>query len=231
MATLLLRLVGPMQSWGTTSRFTQRDSRNEPSKSGLLGLLAAAMGIRRENWLDLEPLTRLSLGVRHDCPGLPRVDYQTAACAASDTIIRADGGQAQDGVVSARHYLADAAFLVGLEGPERPLLEKAHLALQNPVWPLSLGRKSYLPSEPVWIEDGLREEGLREALGTHPWLGRHRPGLEVPGKLRLTLESEDGTGLMVMDQPLASFAERRFGARFLRSDWIPTPREADHVPA
>ena len=45
MPTLLLRLVGPMQSWGTTSRFDQRDTGKEPSKSGIVGLLAAAMGI------------------------------------------------------------------------------------------------------------------------------------------------------------------------------------------
>jgi CRISPR system Cascade subunit CasD len=220
-----------MQSWGTTSRFTQRDTRNEPSKSGVLGLLAAAMGIRRENWVDLEPLTRFSLGVRHDRPGVPRVDYQTAACAQSDTIIRADGGQAKDGVVSERHFLADAAFLVGLGGSDRRLLDQLHQMLRNPVWPLFLGRKSYLPAEPVWIEDGLREENLREALEAYPWLGRGRPWGKVPERLRLSMESEDGKGLMVLDQPLASFAERRFGARFLCSDWIPLPREADHVPS
>jgi len=53
MPTLLLRLVGPMQSWGTTSRFDQRDTGKEPSKSGVIGLVAAALGIDRENWTDL----------------------------------------------------------------------------------------------------------------------------------------------------------------------------------
>src|SRR3990170_1746021 len=115
MPPLLLRLAGPMQSWGTTSRFDQRDTGKEPSKSGVIGLLAAALGIERENWMDLEPLTRLSMGVRHDRPGTPRRDYQTAGCAATDTIIKADGNQAKrGGVVSRRDYLADAAFLVGL---------------------------------------------------------------------------------------------------------------------
>ena len=91
MATLLLRLVGPMQSWGTTSRFTQRDTRNEPSKSGVIGLLAAALGIPRENWTDLEPLTHFAMAVRHDRPGVLKRDYQTAACSTEDAIIRADG--------------------------------------------------------------------------------------------------------------------------------------------
>ena len=92
MPTLLLRLVGPMQSWGTTSRFDQRDTGKEPSKSGVIGLLAAAMGIDRENWTDLEPLTHLSMGIRHDRPGMPKRDYQTAAayhfCEAAQTIPR-----------------------------------------------------------------------------------------------------------------------------------------------
>ncbi|MEK7721143.1 MAG: type I-E CRISPR-associated protein Cas5/CasD, partial [Elusimicrobiota bacterium] len=78
MPTLLLRLAGPMQSWGTTSRFDNRDTGKEPSKSGVIGLLAAAMGIDRENRTDLEPLTLLVMGVRHDRPGIPKYDYQTA---------------------------------------------------------------------------------------------------------------------------------------------------------
>ena len=114
MPTLLLRLVGPMQSWGITSRFDQRDTGREPSKSGVTGLLAAAMGIDRENWTDLEPLARLSMGVRHDRAGVPKRDYHTAGCAATDTIKKADGTDSKDGVVSQRFYLADAAFLVGL---------------------------------------------------------------------------------------------------------------------
>src|SRR3990170_1963445 len=111
MPTLLLRLVGPMQSWGTTSRFDHRDTGKEPSKSGVVGLLAAALGIDRENWSELEPLTRLAMGVRHDRPGEPKRDYQTAK-----DIISADGKKKHDTAVTTRDYLADAAFLVGLEG-------------------------------------------------------------------------------------------------------------------
>ena len=232
MATLLLRLVGPMQSWGTTSRFTQRDTRNEPSKSGVIGLLAAALGIHREEWTGLEPLARLAMAVRHDRPGIPKRDYQTAACATSDAIVRANGSKdKKDGIVSERFYLADAAFLIGLESPDHSLLEKAHAALRNPVWPLSLGRKSYVPSESIWIEDGLNDLPLLEALQAHSWLGSKRPWKSFPERLRVSLESADGSGLMVMDQPLSSFAERRFGARFIQSTWVPCPKEDADVPA
>ncbi len=231
MPTLLLRLVGPMQSWGTTSRFDQRDTGKEPSKSGVIGLLAAAMGIDREYWVDLEPLTHLSMGVRHDRPGVPKRDYQTAGCAATDSIIKADGTQAKDGVVSDRFYLADAAFLVGLECEDRTLLEQAHAALHDPVWSLALGRKSYVPSESIWMEDGLQNAPLRDVLARWPWIASPRKWEEHPERLLVSFESEDGSGVLKMDQPLSSFAERRFGARFVRSDWIPFPQEVSNVLA
>jgi CRISPR system Cascade subunit CasD len=231
MTTLLLRLTGPMQSWGTISRFDQRDTGKEPSKSGVVGLLAAALGIDRKNWTDLEPLTRLVMGVRHDRSGVSKRDFQTAGCAATDTIIKADGSQAKDGgVVSQRYYLADAVFLIGLEGDDRGLLDSISDRLKNPVWPLALGRKSYVPSEPVWIEIGVQNGSLRSVLAKWPWLATQRKWEDLPERLLVSFESTDESGVLKMDQPLSSFAERRFGARFVRSEWIPFPQEATHVP-
>ena len=231
MATLLLRLAGPMQSWGTTSRFDQRDTGKEPSKSGVIGLLAAAMGIDRENWVDLKPLCRLKMGARHDRPGVPKKDYQTAGCAGTDSIIKADGKQSKDGVVSQRSYLADAAFLVGLEGGNRSLLERAHAALQDPVWTLCLGRRSYVPSEPIWMEYGLQDAPLQAALRNWPWIVTRRRWEDLPSQLLVSYESSDRSGVLKMDQPLSSFAERRFGARYVRSAWIPFPSEVPHALA
>ncbi len=249
MPTLLLRLVGPMQSWGTTSRFDQRDTGKEPSKSGVIGLVAAALGIDRENWTDLEPLTKLSMGIRHDRPGVPKRDYQTA-----QHIISADHSKVHETAVTTRDYLADAAFLVGLATDDHVLLDRIHKALNNPVWPLALGRKSYVPSESVWLPDvllnlPLREAlaltslsnssrsssllnlPLREALACWPWIASPRKWEKSPEKLLLSLESADGSGVLKMDQPLSSFAERRFGARFVSSEWVPFPVEVADVAA
>jgi CRISPR system Cascade subunit CasD len=225
MPTLLIRLVGPMQSWGTASRFDQRDTGKEPSKSGVVGLLAAALGIDRGNWTDLEPLTHLSLGVRHDRPGVPKRDYQTA-----QHIISADHSKIHETAVTTRDYLADAAFLVGLECDERSVLEMVHASLLNPVWPLALGRKSYVPSEPIRIENGVHDAPLRDALVRWPWIATQRRWEKLPERLLCSFESDDGSGVLKMDQPLSSFAERRFGARFVRSEWIPFPQEVANVP-
>lgn len=217
MPTLLLRLAGPLQAWGTSSRFDERDTGKEPSKSGVVGLLAAALGIDRAEWEPLRPLCELRMGVRHDRPGVPRRDYQTA-----QHIIKADGSGHQATAVTQRHYLADAAFLVGLEGSERALLERAHAALADPAWPLALGRKAYVPSEPLWMPGAVVDAGLREAL-----LGWPRIAVPQRGQDRLrcivSLESALGEGLMKMDQPLSSFAERRFGPRFVLSEVCDVP--------
>ena len=224
MHTLLLRLAGPMQSWGTSSRFDRREGGKEPSKSGVVGLVAAALGIDRANWIDLEPIARLHMGVRHDRPGVPGSDYQTAGCAAGDSIMMADGVRTRiAGVVSQRLYIADAVFLVGLASGDRPLLERIQAALLDPVWPLALGRKSYLPSEPVWLKDALLEASLLDALRQWPWTASRRDGEALPETLVVSYDCADRQGALRMDQPLSSFEERYFGARFVRSDRIPFP--------
>lgn len=226
MGTLLIRLEGPMQSWGTTSRFDQRDTGKEPSKSGVIGLLAAALGYDREDWQNVEPLTQLKMGVRHDRPGILKRDYQTAGCASPNEIIKADGKLSDNGVVSERFYLSDACFLVGFESSDSNLLQQAHDALLNPKWPLALGRKSYVPAEPVWLPEGLRkDENLKEALMKYPWITRGN----APHQLLFSFESTDFSGRMVMDQPLSNFMERRFGARFVVSEWLLFSQETAHV--
>lgn len=220
MPTLLLRLIGVMQSWGTASRFQERDTTPEPSKSGVLGLLCAAMGIDRGDWESLAPFAALRFGVRRDRPGVARCDFQTAGCA--EGVMKADGGISSEGIVSHRYFLADAAFLAGLEGVNRTLLEKADAALRNPAWPLFLGRKSFVPSEPVWVNDGVRDEVLEDALAAYPCLdSRWRRGSDET--LLLSLESCAQIGTFRMDQPLSSFAERRFGIRYVESRSVPRP--------
>lgn len=215
MPTLLMRLAGPMQSWGTTSRFDERDSQLEPSKSGVLGLVCAALG--RDRAEPVDDLARLKMGVRVDREGLLMRDYQTATGVVS-AAGKVDMGRT---VISPRYYLADAAFLVGLEGEDRSLLQRIHAALRAPVWPLSLGRKSFPPGEPLWLEGAMRDEGLRDALRAWPRIAPARH--ERKGEpLRLILEHASA-GAVRLDQPVAPFSERRFGPRHIAT-------EAIHVP-
>lgn len=216
MATLLLRLSGFMQSWGTTSRFDERDSQLEPSKSGVLGLICAALG--RDRAEPVDDLARLRMGVRVDREGVLVRDYQTA----TGVMIATGKPDLKRTVVSPRYYLADAAFLVGLEGADGDLLARIQDALRHPVWPLCLGRKSFPPGESVWLQDGLVEGNLKQALVGHPLIAK--PLQEHPGRrLRLILEHAH-EGAVRLDQPIAPFALRRFGPRFVLPEVIDVPR-------
>jgi len=210
MPTLLIRLSGPMQSWGTTSRFDERDSQLEPSKSGVLGLICAALG--RDRAQPVDDLASLKMGVRVDREGQLMRDYQTAT-GVVNAAGKSDLGRT---VISPRYYLADAVFLVGLEGNDPALLTRIVSALQSPVWLLALGRKGFPPGEPVHLPDGLVYTPLRDALVGYPPL---TPVLQA-GSKRLILE-HDHHGSVRLDQPIAPFADRRFGPRYIAQEAIP----------
>jgi CRISPR system Cascade subunit CasD len=213
MSVLLLRLSGPMQSWGVQSRFAVRDTGLEPSKSGVVGLLCAALGRRRHE--PVHDLAGLTMGVRVDQEGVQARDFHTAM-----NVLKAGGG-IKDTEPSTRYYLADARFLVGLEGDDLDLLTRLHTALCDPVWPLYLGRKAFVPGEPVWLKYGLlAKTKLRAALETYPWLGPE--GKAPEAQLRLVLEDPENGSEVRPDQPL-SFAERRFAPRRVTTTFIPAP--------
>jgi CRISPR system Cascade subunit CasD len=216
-----------MQSWGTRSRFTERDTEMEPSKSGVVGILCAALGRPRSE--DVTDLSALKLGVRVDHEGTMANDYHTAG--GVDGVARAGGGISKNAVLSNRQYLADAEFLVGLEGSDEPLLHRLEDALRAPCWQLSLGRKSFLPSVPIYLPGagGIRHLPLREALEKEPW--PLRPSVSPPPRaamrtrLRLVIEADFSGPVRPQtrnDQPIgAAFQDRSFGPRAVIQDFTP----------
>lgn len=216
MAVLLLRLAGPMQSWGTQSRFTHRDTDLEPSKSGVIGLLCAAMGKSRDDLTAIKGLAGLKMGVRVDRQGTLQRDFHTA----KDVII-AKGDKLKSAELSNRFYLADACFLVGLLGDLR-LLEKLQKSLANPIWQMYLGRKAFVPGLPVYLPDGLLPDcgDLLIALNNYCYLlPQRRRGLP---DLRVEIETEFGHGDRVkQDQPISFIsADRQFGLRYVKSERV-----------
>jgi CRISPR system Cascade subunit CasD len=229
MPTLLLRLAGPMQSWGTQSRFSIRDTGLEPSKSGVIGLLCAALGKPRferagDGFPTLAQLAALKMGVRVDREGVMKRDFHTAGGTHRPGddygVIKADG-KTRGTVISQRWYLSDASFLVGLETDDRDLLARLQAALARPRWQLSLGRKSFVPGSPVHMLDGLCEESLQDALETCGWEVPGQP--DDPERRRLIIDSPDRSGDVRQDVPV-SFSERRFTIRYVRTDYISVPK-------
>jgi CRISPR system Cascade subunit CasD len=185
---LVLRLEGPLQSWGLRARWDVRDTGDEPSKSAVIGLLGCALGYPSFD-PRLETLERsLRMGVREEHPGRRITDFQTI----SGLIPKAEGGFKVDPstIISPRTYLQDAAFLVLLDGTSA-VLASCEEALRRPHWPIYLGRKSCPPSRPVLI--GLTDAyaSLADGLARHPWDWEGRDDSE-PKALRFVLEDESG---------------------------------------
>lgn len=221
---LLVRLAGPVQSWGVASRFARRDTHPRPTKSGVIGLCAAALGLDRDD--PLGELAAVLFGVRADHPGVPLRDFHTvgggkypirprdlvtdhrraaAVEAAMGAVEDAPSGSGhatvepfgrqsleswygapkriaadpvsgalvsaevrRHPVVSERWFLADATFLVGLQHPDRTLLERVAHALEHPKRLLWLGRKSCPSSGQLAL--GVVAGGLKDVFETRPLL-------------------------------------------------------------
>ena len=199
---LLLRLEGPLQSWGLRARWSRRDTGPEPTKSAVIGLLGCAAGILRTNWRSgTEPDRTLELwdnvltfGVRIDRLGTIETDYHTVqghfwqANGKMKTGLSVSGATPDKAAeepphteITWRDYLHDAAFLVAMAlKPEHQrnncdLLKSIENQLQHPKWPLYLGRKACVPSRPIF--DRLTDEyqNLESALRAEPWAAPRSP--------------------------------------------------------
>ena len=240
MSTLLLRLAAPLQSWGINSNFDTRTTERYPSKSGIVGLLAAALGIRRGEEEKLSRLCAMRFGVRVDREGTILRDFHTAHSVKSS-------------YVTYRYYLADAVFLAGMESADDAFLCELDEAVHHPAFPLFLGRRACPPTLPLSL--GIRKGvELREALVQEPWLApdwyqkrQKRRGGETE-KLRILMDTapEDRNGVSVRDVP-ESFSpyHRKYGYRGVMEFYASAvtgeengkpletetaPKEAEHDP-
>ncbi len=208
MDFLMFRLYGPLAAWGGIAVGQERPSDAHPSKSALVGLLAAAMGIRRS---DTEGQRRLAaaygVAVRVDALGMLLRDYHTAQVPPERRRVRhytrrdelqADG---LNTILSNRDYRCDALYTVALwvhDEASRPFtLDELAAGLRQPQFALYLGRKSCplaLPLQPliltatrldvafqeVRFQDGADVEGLERS---EPCLLYWEADLAPAGKL------------------------------------------------
>lgn len=172
-AILLIRLQGALQSWSASVRNMACDfpTEREPTHCGVVGMIAYAMG--RKPGDDLHDLASCRFGVRvekegqlvsdyHAVKDVPQANYHESTVNVRD-------------MVTLRHYLSDADFLAGLEGP-MSLLRQAHEALGASFSPLWLGRRSCPPATSPWIKDGLidTDETLEQVLANREPKSDHK---------------------------------------------------------
>lgn len=210
---LLLRLEGPLQSWGVRSRWSRRDTGPEPSKSAVIGLLGCAKGILRPDWRSSENPDRtleqwdkaLRFGVRIDRPGIIETDYHTVQgrhwqadgkmkTSSSCSGARPDNAEHEPPhtEITWRDYLHDAAFLVALASEDHELIVKLKEHMEHPKWPLYLGRKACVPSRPVLDRLAVEYESLESALRTEPISQPRTRKQRKPEKIEAWIECPDG---------------------------------------
>jgi CRISPR system Cascade subunit CasD len=230
--SLVLRLAGPLQAWGVRSQYNRRETSHQPTKSGVVGLLAAAVGRRRSE--PIEDLVNLTMGVRTDRPGTLLRDYHTASdyrgTPLPSSTVHQSGQQKltkKETAVTQRFYLDDAVFVAAVCGPVS-LLEGLAEAVLNPQFPLALGRKACPPTQPLLLLDGtdrLWKGTPQEVLSRVPWFGR--PVREQSGpstvSLPVTVDDPDGDDIAV-DVP-RSFDPylREMRQRNVRHLWVDIP--------
>lgn len=237
---LLLRLEGPLQSWGGRSRWDVRDTQPEPTKSGIIGLLGCALGYERGDRRLEELDAALHLGVRVEHPGRVLEDFQTitdflptaggdfkiSGGTKSAAALRADPDVRPATILSPRFYLEDAAFLAILDGPP-DLLAECGEALHRPRWTLFLGRKACIPTRPILECLTNSYAGMVDALENHPWDMRGEKGSrrEPLRPQYATAFVEDAEGPLQRQDSLRLNAARLYGFRSVRRltiDPVPT---------
>lgn len=224
---LVLRLEGPMQSWGLRARWDYRDTGTEPSKSGIVGLIGCALGYKRgDKRLENELDESFTIAIREEIAGIEMIDFQTV----KGDHLKAKGGQQAKTIVSPRAYLHDASFLAFVQGPKK-LLEKCAHALHNPRWPIYLGRRSCPPTRPVLEAVTTEYSSLEDAVRKYPW-DTHlhlinkkwrwsKLRRKKPEKLRYIIE--DPKNRAIRRDAFRVNPARMYGNRNVREDWISLP--------
>ncbi len=240
-ATIALRLAGPLQSWGITGQFNRRETSLEPSKSGIIGLLAAAEGRRRSDPID--DLIALRLGIRIDEPGTLLHDYHTVSdyrgVPLLSASVSASGAQkptspAKSTHVTRRYYLQDASFVAAVSG-DREVVEALAAAIRRPAFPLALGRRACVPAQPLLASiDGVSvfDQAVDAVLARLEWqvsparreaLARLRGARPAIVRLPTVIDADSG-GDLVVDVP-RSFdpLQRGFRSRRVVRGWVDAP--------
>lgn len=172
-AYLALLLDAPMQAWGFASRFQRRTTGLHPTKSGIVGMICAAMGLPKGSAAEAAMLPELAK-LQMTSIAIPRADSTTGG---QNPVLRLDdyhtvqntrrasGKPNNDAVVTRRQYLLDARFGVILFG-NRTLLRQIGAALQDPTWGVWLGRKSCIPAGMLYRGPfETKEAAQRELVG------------------------------------------------------------------
>jgi CRISPR system Cascade subunit CasD len=250
VSVLILRLAAPLQSWSVAHRHNLRGTLPYPSKSGVIGILAAACGIPRGSLghapVTLTDLAGLRLATRTDQRGTLLIDYHTVSGASHaphdprlQRLPTADDGRlkpAESTKITRRHYLTDAIFTAYLQGDPN-LLTHLEQVLRCPRYPLYLGRRSCPPAGPLLMALD-HDADLDQAMRSMPWQAadheRRRRLAAGHATVDLDTVTEDPDGSDdLQDQPVPGARAHRpqYTERLVRHGTVTLPIDPDDVPS
>ncbi len=204
---LILKLEGVLQAWGGHTFEDVRPSELFPTRSGLLGLLAACCGIPRTQGAELQALAESVLfSVRVDSRPLKMIDYHTVKNARDSY----SGLKAHDTIQSWREYLQEAKYTVAITSTEQASfsLDTLKQAIQKPIYTPYLGRRSCPITRPLYEIELEADHALAALALCSPKTG--------------TIYTEEQNALfdkkpklLIRDVPIAS-RKRQFATRTVR---------------
>ena len=217
MQALAFYIDAPLQSWGSASKFQHRETNRFPTKSAIVGLIAAAMGIDKHSDNEaakLAPIVNLKLTVvrleKKAKPSSRFTDFHTVGGGYDKkklwekmSIPHKASGAPFGAVITRRTYLTDARFIALLEG-DLEVLTQIETALKDPKWGIWFGRKTCIPASPLSpiIKDS-KETVLEAMLDFLP--GKSPAPLETfeyQEEIKKSPEAVDGL-FYQSDQPIA----------------------------
>ena len=222
---LLLKLCGVMQSYGSSQKWYYRLTNQEPTKSAVVGMLCAALG--RDRSEPVSDLSSLPMHVRVDKEGGLMRDLQTAGGGSflgfgkNDKLpyrpITSEGKSKSGGnaIPYNKDYLCDAKFLVAIKCKNEAQAKELSESLKAPKNQISLGRKSCVPSEPIFYKI-VESESPDEIFEKEPIDNKRR--IEI-SEVRVVMESDGSSGRLVNDVPV-NFKERTFSYRYVNDRFI-----------
>ena len=226
MKTVLLKFSGPLQAWGTDSHFETRHTDSHPSKSGVIGMIAAGLGYDRNKDAELQRLNALTFSVRVDQKGHLLEDFHTAQ--------KYKGIQFDRNYVTYRWYLQDAVFVVALGSDDETLINDVHTAVTEPYFPLYLGRRSLPPTADLLL--GVFDTDPLSCLKSYPWQASKQYQERNGTRLEVFTDASLVTGgsIRTRNDEVVSFSQirgRKFNPRQEIQIWVDavqTAKISDH---
>ena len=159
MHTLLFNLTAPTMRFSAQQTYNNKPTLPYPTKSAVIGLVAASLGRRRSE--NIDDLANMRMGVAVLNKPHTFTDFQTMGYTNMTQTTRMP--------IQRKQYLSDCKFQIALESDNESLLESIARSFTNPAFPLFCGARDCIVTEPIsgTINEGKIEDNIDCSIETY----------------------------------------------------------------